>query len=48
VKANTNLVTPPTTVGAPFSVASEQTYRLFQGTSATGGKKFYYLEISKP
>ena len=48
VKANTDLLTTPTTVGAPFSVASEQTNRLFQDTSATGGKKFYHLEISRP
>jgi len=48
VKANANLVTPPTTVGAPFTVASEETNRLFQDGAATGARKFYYLEISKP
>ena len=48
VKTNTNLVTPPTTVGAPFSVVSEQANRLFQDNAATGARKFYYLEISKP
>ncbi len=48
VKANTDLIATPTLVGAPFTVASEQTDRLFQDAAATGGKKFYYLEISKP
>ncbi len=48
VKASTDLVTPLTTVGAPFSVGSEQTNRLFQDMAATGGKKFYFLEISRP
>ena len=48
VKANTDLVTPPTTVGAPFTVGGEQANQLFQDPTATGGKKLYYLEISKP
>lgn len=48
VKANTDLVTAATTVGVPFSVGSVETNRLFQDTSATSGKKFYRLEISRP
>jgi hypothetical protein len=48
VRANANLVTPPTTVGAPFSVGSEEMNRLFQDSAVTGTRKFYYLEISKP
>ena len=48
VMANTDLVTPPMTVGAPFTVGSEEANRLFQDGAATGARKFYYLEISKP
>ena len=48
VKANTDLQTAPTMVGAPFSVGAEELDRVVLDPSAEGGRKFYYLEISKP